>query len=1217
MKKIYLLFLALFSFFGSTAVMAQEEENDISKLKTIEIGPALGSFETNTWYFLYQGRPYGADGSLDHLVPLGEIPSGDGGLLHDKGVGEKVFKDAWTVVSQATSSVQNAAYLVRFLPVEGEEDAYIIQFGTGNYVAGPAETGNSKNLTSTTDIYDAGYFNIYNIDESNPGYFGFNVAPYAQRIDNNGTGTAVVTWGTGKRTVVEAGNSIWSVHEVIWGEAEELEMLYTELEDLWAAHENDAAAFALQIGTLPGQYNEEAVTAFDTAMQEAYTLLDSSDDVTVEQLQAAIDAINTTYQTVLDSKVPFTLADGYYRLRAGMVYTNNVETGEKDGEGNPITESREVYKYMTTSISGTTINARWETPKDLTTDCPSLWKVTNKDGFYDLMSVATDARFNKIAQSTAATLSTESENLMAVDLVANVEGTVYVNIRVSTQAAGDYFYLHQNNHGGGTGTGSTIVGWTTTFDIASQAPKASEWVFEPVSDEDAAVIIKAYEPIKNHDILVEDYKTMLADAKAKLTIAKDLSTKVYENQPFVTDASQLSSPWTESSEGSIEALLDGDTGTFWHSAWQAGNVANHTHYLQVALNEPTYDLLAMSFTRRAVSNDHITAWSVYGSNDAAAEDAAWEKLAAFETPYSSNTETLVSIPFDTKGNQYLRFYIDGTTNNRGYGHMSEFQLYKGEINDPATSQYHVMGAIATALEEVINAQEGIVLDELTADQFNALKNAYDPFIAKFVDPTALREAIAAAETKTEIVEIGTQPGFWSGESGAGQLAATVADAKAYDEAGDYTTEQSEAYIEQMQSQVDDIIGSAIKVQEGKWYKFRFGTEEEFESHEWDKVAGTGGTTVNYEGQEYEVNEPLWGKYVTVANIAYNDIVADHVTESIVEPMEDYSEVTLGQRLYVDDTEDIALEELALFRFVNVGDTAYVIQNKATGLFLKAAGTSGGVTLSIQPSLFNVRAIGYGMNVMAAQNLITGAAQSYLHIQVDGNTLVTWNVDYPGSRSGLYIEEVGDVEETYEGTAFQMSALPGSVGAYCYPVEISAEEGLYGVNAVKVDADKNVELTIVPLETVAAGRPFILINGNPEDYDAEAEPTLMALKHGYEFVDAPLDGPVLKGIFSTEVVGYGMIVANKNGFAVTKQSTSSVGANEAYIVGSEKFDRQATVSFQIKNEEDAIATVLNKIAQRGAIYTLDGRLVSRSGNLNTLKQLGRGVYILNGAKVTVK
>lgn len=154
-----------------------------------------------------------------------------------------------------------------------------------------------------------------------------------------------------------------------------------------------------------------------------------------------------------------------------------------------------------------------------------------------------------------------------------------------------------------------------------------------------------------------------------------------ENMGLVTNVSQLSSPYTEPTEGSLAELLDNNAETYWHSIWTGGEVAPHTHYLQVDLIESVNENICLQVSRRQTINDHITQWGVYGSNNATAADGDWEELASISMPYGCYTETRPSVPFDTKGYRYLRFYIDNTTGEdngptRGFGHLSEFRLFK-------------------------------------------------------------------------------------------------------------------------------------------------------------------------------------------------------------------------------------------------------------------------------------------------------------------------------------------------------------------------------------------------------------------------------------------------------------------------------------------------------------------------------------------------------------
>jgi len=154
-----------------------------------------------------------------------------------------------------------------------------------------------------------------------------------------------------------------------------------------------------------------------------------------------------------------------------------------------------------------------------------------------------------------------------------------------------------------------------------------------------------------------------------------------KSNPFITNVSQLSSPNTEPTEGSLDAMIDGDNSSFWHSTWSEGNVENGQHYFQVTLNKRNNIDVAFQVKRRDTEKDHITEWGVYGTNTANATKANCTLLAVIETPYNNWGETRVSDIFKTGGYKYLRFYINNTTHGRGYGHLAEFQLYPATTDE--------------------------------------------------------------------------------------------------------------------------------------------------------------------------------------------------------------------------------------------------------------------------------------------------------------------------------------------------------------------------------------------------------------------------------------------------------------------------------------------------------------------------------------------------------
>lgn len=977
------------------------------------------------------------------------------------------------------------------------------------------------------------------------------------------------------------------------------------------------------VGSAPGLYDEAARKAFFDAIAAGYDSENiPEEDVTEELLAKLGQDIVDAYDALVASKnMNYVLPEGtiFFRIKSALTYHNDVPTGEKDVDGFPVTENVELPKYMLCVQSGDKFYGYWATPEENNAldQLQALWTIVKTDDGYDVINMYNECRFNNVARSTSVAMSPESENLLAFDpAYTDEEGVTYLNIRVATQNGADGLYLHQNGHGGGTGVQNYLVGWYSTFDYQA-GPGASEWVIEPVSPGQAQDILTAGAAAKERERFEKDYAELIKTANLDLAGAQvDV-----EATPLITSADQLSSPWSDADEGQdLGALIDDDPSTYWHSDWHSGNQPAHTHYLQAALTEPAHNLVRISVTRRPVSNDHITLWSVYGSNNAEAEDENWVPLAKLYTPFGNNTETVITRAFDAKGYTNLRFYFDGTTSNRGYGHMSEFQLQA--ITIVPGSQYAGLAAQAEKLTGVIASQEFTAISDITEAQGAELEAAYNALKGEYVDPTELRNLIASAEQLAAGILVGTDPGYWADNTLAEALAKVVADAKAYDEGQVYTAAESAAFIEAINTATEPILAAANGIKEGKWYTIHFGSEADFEKYGWDLVAGEAIYSQAEEGQEGElIDEPLWDKFLTVA-VASDEAIDEEsgLYKHVIEPIA-LEDVRPGARLFVDDESDIEDADMAKFRFVRVDEDAYLLQNKATGLFLRAAGTSGAVSLNVIPSLFSVKAIGFGQNLIAATDL-KGNSQNYLHVQRDYNTLVTWNATEPGSRSALYLHESEDVAADYSGEQFAWNIRPGQIYTFCYPVNLALGKDnggtMYTVNKVE---DKSVTLAVIE-GGASAGRPFIYIDGEAEDYHAEDEAEPVYFLHGYDIAAEPDTAHVLKGTYVQVTPGKGNIMVNenkRNEFTVTRpmMENSTIGAYQAYIAPEVKLNVGDEIELVISTEGDAVQSVLANVSRSGAIYTIDGRLVAKKGNLNTLRTLGRGTYIVNGTKVIVK
>ena len=140
-------------------------------------------------------------------------------------------------------------------------------------------------------------------------------------------------------------------------------------------------------------------------------------------------------------------------------------------------------------------------------------------------------------------------------------------------------------------------------------------------------------------------------------------------------ASMLSTNAKEPSEGSLEALLDGDVTSYFHSAWSV-SIADK-HYVQVAIPDNLTSFW-FSYTNRQANGNAALAWfdvqiSSDGQNFTKLKDFAWDAdglpggaAGVYESPALTS-----QTPF-----RYIRFTMTG--NNWTGGNFfvwSEFSLY--------------------------------------------------------------------------------------------------------------------------------------------------------------------------------------------------------------------------------------------------------------------------------------------------------------------------------------------------------------------------------------------------------------------------------------------------------------------------------------------------------------------------------------------------------------
>ena len=1348
MRKIT-SFLSLVMLCCISAFAQETVTTELPQDKLVKIGTAQAEMIPGQWYFLHNPRN-GQNNDHSYFALPGEMPK-RGGLVEDRttAIGlstQEIMENATN--EEGVSSEDYKKRMVRFVAVEGQEGAFNIQFGTGNWFG----DGDPLNTATVNEVkYQAGVagkWNFYLVknaegEPNTAGRFAWNYYDMKNRVDNNGVGGSVNFWNSGELTLssldwnqVEAqgdagiiGNNIWQIYDIqivgelddnfVWNEAFDALLDNFTTISSYTVSSGELLVISLangeNVGNAPGNYRPELVEPFLAYHNEVSELMDLAETDGIEAVQVLfpapeeLDSLNedyvTAYNTLVQNKVPramTTIEPGYYFIQSLLGWYETVQdtifytqeeadslnnlNGAVEGDENFVVAggvnevtSRQVdapIKGLRSQDSG---GEGWVAWSNLEKKAEWLWKIEREEADstgtkYYLINAYRNHYFNGINQSANSKLSIIPATVCfdyRGEGVAPVTGdsVTVINIRASQHAEGGYNYIHCGGHSSGAGKGSWAVGWTDAG--------ATQWALLPVSDAEVEAILNG--PEAQVKKMVARGDSIAAAFPAQLEIAKD---KVADINWDVTIASvdNFMSPYHCPAEGQVAQLFDGtyaNASNFWHSNWQQGNgyaynTTTGTNYFVVEnIDAAITNGLAVQVARRPVANDHLTQLTVYGTNDEydfeadkenelAGNEALydWTELGVLKTPYGSGSEIIVSNAIEFEGQyKYFKFVATGTTTDRGYFHMGEFQLYPATISKRyETVQYDVRQAEADAAAAAVDAwvAAGFSADsvELFTDEafnatYNALLAAYNAWDAVYVNPGALRTSLFNAPDD-ELFVVGNNPGQWA--EGVATPATVVAAAKAYDATGKYTDAESEAHIKAIEDILAVVYDQANPVEEGKWYRIKFASEEMFDQYGWAKVAGA--PVVSH---DITTSTGLFGKTVAAGNSvkAYEsyeneDGTAGEVTVYAVEEAEEFFE---GQKLMFFEDELSNGEDL--FRFIAVSDSTFMIQNKATGLYIRATHPA---VLSATPSVFQQFAIGAGGNVLRAYNVNGGedSGYNYLHGQVADMALVSWDEASLGSRSMFLIEEVEAVSDVPSNNYVQ-KLWPGQLNAYAMPVDVTVGEGAtaYGAQLNVTEEDTTVVLMAIEAEVIKGGTPFILVADSEEEYvsyadrlaeikanlkedlgddytsndDLAAEAIVKSefyvqveMTHGETLAHEVDTLGNLVGTFANTTLAAGKAIQTKeNGFVHTLVD-GSIAAYKAWV----KADFDANTDDVLKGIEvkiegsidTGISEALDKVAKGGDIYTVGGQLVGK-GNINTVNNLPAGIYVVNGVKVIKK
>ena len=736
---------------------------------------------------------------------------------------------------------------------------------------------------------------------------------------------------------------------------------------------------------------------------EDYDPFTDSDCPDLDGANAWKAELDSMWQKIVASEVPYKIPqDGYYRIMTRMRYY----TEQKDEEGNVIDQTY-VNKAMLASYDKNYPDeGMWGTLKDDRANF--VWKLT-QEGDSVLMQNVGMENFVSFESSDRLKLTKEEPLISRVmfdyaandivelnDFDSDYRDIFYIRLANQPRHAGRYVHQLNHNKGKDSGKDQELCFWNDTYNYGSPYETdggTSEWYLEPVSEDEVAELIEKFKPILNHDVLVQENQMLRDEVLAAMTDAKDII-----REDMITDAAQMSSPQSDSAEGTnIGALIDGDASTFWHSDWHGekpekmtygeGEDAKSCDYVQVSGMQKMVGNCEFYLMQRNTDNDHPAEMVLMGSNDPEAADADWVEIAKIKiNKYAGGEEVYVPFTSETPY-EYVRILCTDTKNKEGgdswrtFWHAAEIQI--STVQDNPNSRFIALGEVATNLENVYNENCAIADDDIQYSDYEKLKNAYDQFKGALVDPTELRDALKKyAKVTTGVVE-GNEPGQWASLDVPNAYDRLYGEAKAYNEAGKYTPVKVHKYASMLKAMVKSVNENVNGVKTGTWYHIMVPTEEMYDRYGFDKSPVGKSDLVEEQAYQYG-NFAAVGEEVTEEGEPDDD---GNPTE--VHRIEAYEKANISDvtRMYFIADDEITDKDIALFRFVE----RPVEKANYTEVFSE---TKENMATALE--LGNVYAYGDALITDAAQlssNASDEAEGKNIEYLIDGKFDTFWHTDW--------------------------------------------------------------------------------------------------------------------------------------------------------------------------------------------------------------------------------
>ena len=953
-------------------------------------------------------------------------------------------------------------------------------------------------------------------------------------------------------------------------------------------------------GTDPGFYSTELIDALAACLEEAADLVDII-GTTEEQAKNMTERVNQAIEAVVSCK-PNPMTDGYYYLVNGAYDLQAMEEGG-------------VKLAIRDSEQG---SPNWHRLDP--TEPAYVWHITKRaDGYYDMQNLLTGLYID-VAQNGTIAMAETSTKGVGIELLGT---DATFALAVYDSSAKTYTPMYANNY---TQTGLYDTDGSTLMLRSSGSRTAASWYLNTVSAEQLALMLEDAPTAQ----LRKELSKLIERGTALYAAAVDYEA----GENLITDMSQLEcnagmgpeSEWGEDG-GGLAALIDDDPSTYFHTAW-TDNIPTETvtddegneisvaqkHWLAITLPEPM-DKVSFVFTRRTPSNDNSPSdFDLLGSND----ELNWTTIYEGYNNFDPTLAVTTVIPDLALGAKYsmLRMVVNHTDGSRGidrkstegdaiYWNLAELKVCTEVHFSPdcqaASMPAETVKGLADALGKARKA-----LSKPTQADLDALQAAYDAFKAVYVDASPLLALIQQAESVNNTFETGSGLGFYA-EGTPNPLPELIEQAYRVVDETAYTSATINEQMNKL-NQALATLGQAMQqtLDPTKYYTLHFPEMDDYEIHGWDMS-----DAVNDEQGTY-----LFGGQAFIAAAAQEELAEEDVRS--------------GACVYFCYDESIRTEEMGQFRFIPQADGSYLMQNRATGLYLHGSSTGyNRLTMAHAPSPVRIKGLSCGKLQIDVYEP-DGTALGNLYGLLYGTQLGLSTLNGLGSNGALELHEVEG--ETVAETDMGNTPIEVQVAAYqtmCYPLSVRCDEGQMFTVAGLVKNAEHVYVGLKEVEEVRAGEPFIYVlqlDGVSYTNNPPAEDILaVEFFFGQELAAQPLTVNGLKGSYASGLAVEGETVLRMDA-ATGKPKWVSVQKNSAYndrLINaySALLPEWSELAEVAESDADLLieidATSVNGIGDIPSalntstldIYDLSGRKVSTPTQ--------RGIYIRNGKKFILK